>query len=75
MSERSYLMKAIDDFVDEPACRIDVVLRDEIEYVVQVGIGRISDDQLFRRDRSSPRDMMSAFIVSASGDLRYSPRW
>lgn len=46
----------------------------QVEDFVEISVGRIGDDQVFRRDRSSPLEMISPFIVSASDDFRYSPR-
>jgi hypothetical protein len=54
--------------------RLDAVLGDEIENLVEIRVGRSGDDQVFRRDRLSPREMMSAFISSAPVDLTTSPR-
>jgi hypothetical protein len=46
---------------------------DELENLIEIGVGRSGDDQLLRRNRASPREMMSAFIASAPGDFRNSP--
>jgi len=53
---------------------VDTICCNKIEDLIEIGVGRISDDQVFRRDRDSPLETMSDFIVSAPGDLRNSPR-
>src|SRR5688500_12560651 len=53
---------------------VDAIGCNKIKDLIEVSVGRIGDDQVFRRDRSFPLETMSAFIASASDDLRYSPR-
>jgi hypothetical protein len=74
MAGRCYAMNMVDDFGNEAPIRVDVVGCNIIKDLIEIRVSRIGDDQVFRRDRSSPREMMSAFIASASDDLRNSPR-
>jgi hypothetical protein len=67
-------MQMVDNIVRELPCGVDSVPGYEVEYLIEIGVGRSGDDQLFRRNRASPREMMSAFMASAPGDFRNSPR-
>lgn len=73
MAELRNSMQMVDDLIGELSCGLDILLGDEIENLVEIGVGRSRDDQLFWRNRASPREMMSAFIASAPGDFRNSP--
>ena len=68
-----YAMKMVDDFRNEAPSGVDVVGCNIVKDLIEIRVSRIGDDQVFRRDRSSPWEMMSAFIASASDDLRNSP--
>lgn len=67
-------VKMIDDFRHETPRGLDTVRRDEIVDFVEISVSQIGNDQVFRRDRASPLEMMSAFIASAPTDFRNSPR-
>jgi len=69
-----YAVKMINDFRHEASRGAGVVRRNKIEDFIEICVSRIGDDQVFRRDRASPLEMMSAFIAPAPGDLRNSPR-
>lgn len=75
MAELRDSMQMVDNPIRELSCGVDIVPGDEVEDLIEIGVGRSVDDQLFRRNRASPREMMSAFIASAPGDFRNSPRW
>lgn len=62
------------DFPGEAPGGLYVLLRDEVEDVIDVGVRRLRDDQLFRRNRASPRETISAVIASAPRLAWYSPR-
>jgi hypothetical protein len=74
MTEFGYAVKMIDDFRYEASRGVDTICCNKIENFIEISVGRISNDQLFRRDRDSPLKTMSDFIVSAPEDLRNSPR-
>ena len=74
MADFGYAVKMVDDFRHETSRGIDAVGGNKIEDFIEISISRISYDQVFRRDRSSPLETMSAFIASGPDDLRYSPR-
>ena len=74
MADFSYAVKMIDDFGHEASRGVDTICGNKIEDFIEISVGRIGDDQVFRRDRDSPLETMSDFIVSAPGDLRNSPR-
>jgi hypothetical protein len=62
-------IKMIDDLAGKPSGGFDAVVCDEIEDFVEIGVSQVRDDQLFRRDLASPREMISAFMASALGDF------
>jgi hypothetical protein len=74
MAGLCYAVKMVDDFGNESPSGVDVVGCNKIKDLIEIRVSRIGDDQVFRRDRSSPREMMSDFIASASDDLWNSPR-
>ena len=74
MSGLGYPMQMVDDLGHKAPRGIDGVDGNKIEDFIEIRRGRIGYDQVFRRDRSSPLEMTSAFIASGPGDLRYSPR-
>jgi hypothetical protein len=67
-------VKVINDLARKSSRGFYTVVGDEIEDIVEISVSRIGDDQLFWRDLASPREMMSAFMASAPGDRRNSPR-
>jgi len=74
MAELGDPMKMIDDLARKSPRRVNTVVGDKIENIVEIGVSRIRDDQLFWRDLATPRETMSAFMASAPGDFRNSPR-
>lgn len=72
-------MQMVDNLIRELSCGLDIILGDKVENLIEIGVGEIGvgrsrDDQLFGRNRACPQEMMSAFIASAPGDFRNSPR-
>lgn len=67
-------MKVVDDLARKTSRGFNAVVGDEIENLVEISVSRVRDNQLFRRDLASPRETMSAFMASAPGDFRNSPR-
>jgi hypothetical protein len=64
----------IDDFRHETPRGVDTVSGNKVEYFIEISVSWIGYDRVFRRNRSSPWETMSAFIDSRPGDLRNSPR-
>jgi hypothetical protein len=74
MTGLSYAMKMVNNPGHETPRGVDAVGGNKIEDFIEISVSRIGYDQVFRRDRSSPLETMSAFIASDPDDLRYLPR-
>ncbi|HTE82995.1 MAG TPA: hypothetical protein VK634_20075 [Reyranella sp.] len=69
MTEFGNTVQMVDNLTSKSSCCIDTVSGDEIKNIIEIDIGRSRDGQIFRRNRASPREAISAFIASAPGDL------
>jgi hypothetical protein len=74
MTEFRESLQMVDNLASELSCSVDIVPGEEVENLIEIGVGRSREDQLFGRNRASPREMMSAFIASAPRDFRNAPR-
>jgi hypothetical protein len=70
MADLSYTMKLIHDFRDEASSSTNTISCNKIKDLFEISVSRIGYKQVFRRDRSSPLETMSAFIASEPDDLR-----